>query len=330
MRNINKHPMVLIRAVTVLSFGLALLAQSIICRPVADNTVTAADVDVRDYNGNYTSIAGASLATMEFLNYAQKTAALEAAKVEVVAAPEESEPEEIEEVEVEEEPSLDENSDVILIARLIESEGAGLTTEEQAAIGLTVLYRCDSSRWPNTVAGNIYKPNQYATPKGSYSEKALNSAELAYALWSEGRGDEILPSNYLSFFGVDGHNWFYDKSLNIYDFPGVTAPSDIYEKMTQIIPALRRSAEQENEESAEDLESVVELDDEAEVLNPDDASESSVYSETGTPSCNNEEVQGVSQGPISDEQLTQSNDTSSEDSEISSDSGDSVTVEQEN
>lgn len=329
MRSINKHPMVLIRAVTVLSFGLALLVQSIVCCPVADNTVEATDAEVRDFDGKYTPLAGASLATMDFLSYAQKTAALEAARVEVVAAPEEPEPEEVQEVE--EEPSLDENSDVILIARLIESEGGGLTTEEQAAIGLTVLYRCDSSKWPNTVAGNIYKPNQYATPKSSCSEKALNSAQLAYTLWSEGRGDEILPSSYMSFFGVDGHNWFYDKNLTIYNFPGVTAPSDIYEKMTQIIPALRRSAEQNSEETTEKSELINQSFEEENVANPSTSSDDFAQYETDIPSYEiEEEINGVSQGFVSDEQPTLSVDTVAETSEITSDSGDVVTVEQEN
>ena len=327
MKVSNKHPMVLIRAVTVLSFGLALTAQSLASCPVAGNTVAVTDVDVRDFDGSYTAFSGVSLATIDFLGEAQRIAELDASAVEVVAAPEETEePEEVEEII--EESTPEENSDIALLARLIQSEAGGLDIKEQAAVALTVLYRCDSSRWPDTVSGNIYKANQYATPSGSYSEQAYQAAELAYTLWSEGRGGEILPSSCMSFFGNGCHNYFYDSSMQIYNMPGVSTPSDIYDQMHDIIPALRRSAEQQAE-VAENLELTVESDEEDDESYPDSASEDSAQLEVDTPSYeNNEEINvGVSQGSASDEQTTLSSGQSSETSEIPSDTGNIVTAQ---
>lgn len=301
MKVSNKHPMVLIRAVIVLSFGLLLTAQSLITCPVAGNTVAATDVDVRDSDGHYTAYSGVSLATMEFLSDAQRKAELKASAVEVVAAPEETqEPEEVEEDT--EETSFEDNSDIVLLARLIQSEAGSLDIKEQAAVALTVLYRCDSSRWPDTVSGNIYKANQYATPSSSYSDQAYKAAEMAYTLWSEDRGGEILPSSCMSFFGNGSHNYFYDSGLQIYDMPGVPMPSNIYDQMYQIIPALRRSAEQQAE-VAENPEVPALSTEEEVVIYPDETSEENVQSETDPLLVENiEENNGVSQGDVLDEQ----------------------------
>ncbi|MBR5621027.1 hypothetical protein IKW75_00890 [Candidatus Saccharibacteria bacterium] len=314
MRISNRHPMVLIRAVTVLSFGLMLMAQSLVC-PVAESAVKVTDVDVRDFSGRNTAFAGANLATMDILSEAQKIAAVEAAEVDIVAAPEETES-----VEVQEEtPALEENPDVILLARLIQAEAGGISNiNEQAAVALTVLYRCDSPRWPDTVSGNIYKANQYADPSGSYSEGALEAAVLAYTLWSEGRGGEILPSDCLSFFGNGSHNYFYDSGRQIYNMPGVPMPSDIYDQMTQIIPALRRSAEQENVEVAENSEPVTESINEDVLYNPSDIFADSTQSKT-TEISNNKS--GVSQTVEDELSETLSSDESSVASEIPSDDG---------
>ena len=321
MKVSNKHPMVLIRAVTVLSFGLLLTAQSVVSAPVADNSVDVTDADVRDIDRNYTAIAGVNLTTMEMLDGAQKMVALEAAQNAVVSTPldeTEEEPAEAEDLTAETIPEV--NSDIALIARLIHAEAGSLSLKEKARVGLTVYYRTDSSRWPNTVSGNIYKSNQYATPSGSYTDSDLEAAELAYALWSEGRGSELLPEDCLSFFGNGSHNYFYNKSLQIYYAPDVSTPSDIYDQMTQIIPALRRSAEQQAE-IAENSEQITESVDEETVENPDMTSEDSAQLETETPSYEEEINYCVSQGTISEEQETLSTGQSSGASEIPSDLG---------
>lgn len=327
MRFSNRHPMVLIRAVTVLTFGLLLGVSSLTC-PVAGKTVSATDADVRGSDGRYTAVAGVSLATMDILSEAQKLAALEAAQVDTVAAPEETEPEEAEEV-----VDYSENPDVILLAQLIEAESGSIDNiNERAAVGLTVCHRCDMSQWPDTISGNIYKTNQYATPSASYSQASLDAAILAYTSWKEGTDDQILPEQYYSFFGNGSHNYFYDKSLQIYNMPGVPMPGDIYDQMTQIIPALRRSAEQEAEiaENSEPITESVEDD----PTYPMDQSEDLTQSETTNSEITileniNEGNNHVVSQNVEDELVATPSDTSSEASEIPSDEGNDVTAEQE-
>ena len=144
----------------------------------------------------------------------------------------------------EQEPeNLRQNEDVVLLAKLIQGEGGSVENiDERAAIALTVLYRTDSPKWPNSIYENVYKPYQYEAapgPDAEYSEGSMQAAIKAYSCWKDGTCEEILPREYMSFFGYAGHNWFYKSDLEIYSFPGLGLPANIYEAMHQVIPALR-------------------------------------------------------------------------------------------
>lgn len=53
------------------------------------------------------------------------------------------------------------NSDVMLLARLINGEARGEPYEGQVAVGAVVLNRVRNPKFPNTVAGVIYQPGAY-------------------------------------------------------------------------------------------------------------------------------------------------------------------------
>ncbi len=291
--------MIFIRAVITLSFALLLYASATFSSIVSVSADTpfagACEVAASDELGNVTPIAGVFLASFNTFKEAQRIS-VEKTQVQAVATAEAETAE-----EPAEEPSLNENPDVIALACLIEGEGANLAFNERAAIALTACYRTDMSQWPDSIQGNIYMANQYA-PAGHYSESSLEAAEYAYTLWVEGRGSEVLPSEYYSFFGNGSHNYFYNKSLQIYDMPGVSMPGDIYDQMTQIIPALRRSAEQETE-NAENPEVLDEsMEQNLDVLPSDDAATEQVEQETG------QEVlseQNLSEQAVQSEQVAQ-------------------------
>lgn len=310
-----------IRAVITLSFTLLLYVSASVSSavPVPYGTAFAGACQVVSGGevNNGTAIAGVFLASYDSLKEAQRIS-VEETQVQMVAASEEIEEEVEEPVE---EPSLEENADVIALACLIQGEGANLSFNERVAIALTACYRTDMSEWPDSIQGNIYKANQYA-PASHYNDSSLEAAEHAYTLWKEGRGGEVLPSEYYSFFGNGSHNYFYNKSLQIYSMPGVPMPGDIYDQMTQIIPALRRAVEQEVEETAESPETEDGSIEEEQTLDSEAATYDNVQSETPNIIENNLE-NAVSQN-VSEEQVVSENSGSSE---ITTDLGENVTAE---
>ena len=310
-----------IRAVITLSFTLLLYVSASVSSavPVSYGTAFAGVCQVVSSGevNNGTAIAGVFLSSYDSLKEAQRIS-VEKTQVQTVAASEETEEEVEEPVE---EPLLDENADVIALACLIQGEGASLSFNERAAIALTACYRTDMSQWPDSIQGNIYMANQYA-PASYYNDSSLEAAEYAYTLWKEGRGSEVLPSEYYSFFGNGSHNYFYNKSLQIYNMPGVPMPGDIYDQMTQIIPALRRAAEQEVEETAESPETEDGYIEEEQTSDSEAATYDNVQSETPNIIENNLE-NAVSQN-VSEEQVVSE---SSGGSEITTDLGENVTAE---
>ena len=133
-------------------------------------------------------------------------------------------------------PSLDEDEDIMLEAGLAEAEAGGRTLTERVAVLATVHHRLDNSRFPNSVSGVIYAKNQYATPK-TPTEASLKAAKAAYVLYQNGRLDEVLPSEYVYFFGWKNHNWFYNKDYQIYEGL-VSLPGGVYDAMKEIVPEL--------------------------------------------------------------------------------------------
>ena len=135
----------------------------------------------------------------------------------------------------------EERDTIVLLARLIETESGGMRNlDERIAVGLTVFYRAyEDPNYPDDIEDNIYKKNQYAKPAQKASDGSLRAAISAYQLYHAGRGAEVLPPEYESFFGWKGHNYFYDYDNKYQIYEGlIDLPSGIKDAQRQIIPEL--------------------------------------------------------------------------------------------
>ena len=130
---------------------------------------------------------------------------------------------------------------IMLLARLIETESGGMKNlDERIAVGLTVFYRAyEDPNYPDDIEDNIYKRNQYAKPATKASDGSIRAAIAAYQLYNAGRGAEVLPPEYESFFGWNNHNYFYDYDNKYQIYEGlIDLPSGIKDAQRQIIPEL--------------------------------------------------------------------------------------------
>lgn len=146
-------------------------------------------------------------------------------------------------------------ADADLLARLVQAEAGNQTHDAKVAVALTVLYRTDSSKYPDTISGNIYKPGQYTDPAGSATAETIAATKDALDMWTLlQNGHEPdgwrLPSEYIYFFGAEGHNWFYcyeNGAVKFYNFPGVSTPSNIYDLYQEIVMKSGMGASEELE-----------------------------------------------------------------------------------
>lgn len=79
-------------------------------------------------------------------------------------------------------------SEVLLLARLIYGESRGEPYQGQVAVGAVVLNRVDSSKFPNTISGVIYQPNEFSVVNDgqinmSPNTTAIKAAEDALNGW---------------------------------------------------------------------------------------------------------------------------------------------------
>ncbi|ATW26486.1 cell wall hydrolase [Candidatus Formimonas warabiya] len=84
-------------------------------------------------------------------------------------------------------------SEVMLLARLINGESRGEPYEGQVAVGAVVLNRVDSSKFPNTLSGVIYQPNEFSVVLDGQinlapSATAIKAAEDALNGWDPSNG----------------------------------------------------------------------------------------------------------------------------------------------
>ena len=203
-----------------------------------------------------TACAGFTAMQMDYLEEASKLKSSSAAVIPVAEAntedivqqpiaQEEATPEEaptysvddLTEGSVPTDPALDEDSDIQEVAGIIEAEAGGMSDfKELVAVGLSIYNRYDSAKYPNDIGGIIYAKYQFANPK-KYTSRSLEAAKVAYTLWSDGRSEELLPKQYLYFFGWKGHNWYYNENYEI--FEGLKPlPSGVYDAQKAIVPEL--------------------------------------------------------------------------------------------
>lgn len=72
--------------------------------------------------------------------------------------------------------------DVSVLARNIYFEARNSSLEDQIAVGLTVLNRVHSNKYPNSIPEVVYQPNQYSWTSEYFQPAQNNTYEKIYAL----------------------------------------------------------------------------------------------------------------------------------------------------
>lgn len=90
-------------------------------------------------------------------------------------------------------PQSANDSDLYLLARLINGEARGEPFEGQVAVGAVILNRVKSGKFPRTIAGNIYKAGEFESVANGQiwqplTDSALKAAKTALSGWDPSRG----------------------------------------------------------------------------------------------------------------------------------------------
>jgi hypothetical protein len=120
--------------------------------------------------------------------------------------------------------------DACLLAQMAWGESRGMDTYERSLSMWCALNRVDSSRFPNTIEAVVKAPYQFVGYKASNpvdSELYELAKDVLVRWWAEKNGVEnvgrTLPSEYLFFYGKNGHNWYRktNSGAGRYDFTDI-------------------------------------------------------------------------------------------------------------
>ncbi len=83
--------------------------------------------------------------------------------------------------------------DVDLLARLINGEARGESFQGQVAVGAVILNRVKAEKFPNTIAGNVYKAGEFESVANGQiwqplTSNAIKAAEAALSGWDPSGG----------------------------------------------------------------------------------------------------------------------------------------------
>lgn len=113
-------------------------------------------------------------------------------------------------------PYVPDEAEVEMLARVLWGEARGVPSDmEKAAVVWCVLNRVDAARWPDTVAGVVTEPSQFAgySPDYPATEELKTIAADVLTRWERERregGDvgRVLPAEYYFFTGDGERNYF--------------------------------------------------------------------------------------------------------------------------
>lgn len=113
-------------------------------------------------------------------------------------------------------PYVPDEEEVEMLARVLWGEARGVPSDmEKAAVVWCVLNRVDAARWPDTVAGVVTEPSQFAgySPDYPATEELKDIAADVLTRWERERregGDvgRVLPAEYFFFTGDGERNYF--------------------------------------------------------------------------------------------------------------------------
>jgi N-acetylmuramoyl-L-alanine amidase len=106
------------------------------------------------------------------------------------------------------------NQDVNLLARLITAEAGGEPFKGQVAVASVILNRTADSKFPGTIAGNIFKPHQFESVSNGLiweqpSNQAYKAANAALKGWDPTYGAKYFfnPAK------VNGPSWVWTRNI---------------------------------------------------------------------------------------------------------------------
>lgn len=105
--------------------------------------------------------------------------------------------------------------DIDLLARLVTAEAGSEPFEGKVAVASVILNRTTDSKFPTTVAGNIFKPHQFESVSNGLiwnqqpTEDAYKAAEAAYKGWDPTHGAKFFfnPAK------VYGPSWVWTRTI---------------------------------------------------------------------------------------------------------------------
>jgi N-acetylmuramoyl-L-alanine amidase len=106
------------------------------------------------------------------------------------------------------------NHDINLLARLITAEAGGEPFKGQVAVASVILNRTADSKFPETIAGNIFKPHQFESVSNGLiweqpSNQAYKAADAALKGWDPTYGAKYFfnPAK------VNGPSWVWSRNI---------------------------------------------------------------------------------------------------------------------
>jgi N-acetylmuramoyl-L-alanine amidase len=111
-------------------------------------------------------------------------------------------------------PTNDKSHDIDLLARLITAEAGNEPFKGQVAVGSVIMNRLSDAKFPETIAGNIFKPHQFESVSNGLiwqqpTENSYKAAKAALKGW-----DPTYGSKY--FFNpakINGPSWVWTRNI---------------------------------------------------------------------------------------------------------------------
>ena len=111
-------------------------------------------------------------------------------------------------------PTNYQNHDIDLLARLITAEAGNEPFKGQVAVGSVIMNRLSDAKFPETIAGNIFKPHQFESVSNGLiwqqpTENSYKAAKAALKGW-----DPTYGSKY--FFNpakINGPSWVWTRNI---------------------------------------------------------------------------------------------------------------------
>lgn len=114
------------------------------------------------------------------------------------------------------------HSERLLLEKIVECEAGGESLEGKIAVANVVLNRIKSNKFPNTISGVIYQPNQFEPISTGVINNKIPSAESKEAVKRALLGEQVVKPNVLYFWAsyLDSEHELWNQ-VNVVETIGV-------------------------------------------------------------------------------------------------------------